>query len=156
MSDGARHYELWRRGWRYALPLSVLVYVVSENVFCFLGTLAGYWLGRYLDPDLDQVGTTASEGRMINELPILGHILYGYWSIYGAVFRKHHRSFWTHAPVVSTFFRFIYQFWGLFLIMYLKGGNFTLIYKLLWGAFFGLCYADFLHWREDKQSLRKR
>ena len=169
MSDGQTHHRKWRQGWKYALPLSVCVYGLvdplglswscsaigcfSGNTVVSVGALLGYALGRYVDPDLDQMGTTAAEGRLVNEIPIFGAFLYGHWATYGALFRKHHRSFWTHYPGVSTIIRLIYQFYPLFIIFWLKDWNPPFIYQIFLGMFFGLTLADLLHFWEDKLSL---
>jgi uncharacterized metal-binding protein len=111
-----------------------------------IGWLVGYGLGRWIDPDLDQIGITAAEGRMVNEIPILGTLLVGYSSIYGAVFRRHHRSFITHFPVVSTAIRAVYFFWWLYFAI-----NVLYDYQLLFlvGVFIGLSIADTIHYVLD-------
>ena len=169
MSDGKKHHELWRKGWKIALPLSFLTYAITDPVTGYIcsqagclsvnslyagGLLLGYGMGRYVDPDMDLVGATNADGRLINEIPILGVFLFGHWATYGAIFRKHHRSFWTHFPGVSTAIRIFYQFYPLFFILWLKDWNFPWIYHLMFGIFLGLSYADFLHWREDKRSSK--
>jgi hypothetical protein len=172
MSDGKVHHKKWRQGWIVALPLSLIVYGLvdpfhpawscsqlgcfSGNTVVSLGVLLGYGMGRYIDPDLDQMGTTGAEGRLVNEIPILGVFLYGHWATYGAIFRKHHRSFWTHYPGVSTLIRLIYQFYPLFLILWLKDWNYAFIWQTFWGMLLGLSLADYLHFREDKLSLFSR
>lgn len=169
MSDGRTHHNVWRQGWILALPLSLLVYAFvdlfrpawncswlgcfSGNTVYTLGTIFGYAMGRYIDPDLDMMGSTSADGRLVNEIPILGVFLYGHWATYGAIFRRHHRSFWTHCPGVSTAIRIFYQFYPLFVIIWLKDWNYVFIFQIFWGMFFGLTLADFLHFREDKLSL---
>lgn len=168
MPDGVHHHRVWRRNWLWVPPLSVLAYGLvdpikltytctdlgcfSGNLFVSLGVFLGYGMGRYIDPDLDQMGTTAAEGRMVNEIPILGVFLYGHWATYGAIFRKKHRSFLTHFPLVSTGIRLFYQFYGIFLILSLKNWIFPWILHLFIGIFIGLSFADFLHWKEDKRA----
>lgn len=172
MSDGARHHEVWRKGWIVALPLSLLTYVVvdpfhpawncgtlgclSGNTVYSLGVLLGYGMGRYISPDLDLMGVTSDEGRLVNEIPVLGVFLYGHWATYGAIFRKHHRSFWTHFPGVSTAIRIIYQFYPLFIVFFLKSWYFPWIYQIIFGIWIGLSFADFLHFWEDKLSSSSR
>ncbi len=162
---------MWRQGWRVALPLSFLVYAVvdpfqpawacsqigcfSGNDFYALGVLLGYGYGAFVNPDADQVGVTHAEGLMINKIPILGHVLFGYWSIYGSIFRKRHRSLWTHTPIISTIIRFLYQFAPLFLIIFLNQWNYPIIFQVLFGWLIGQVYSDFLHWREDKRSEKR-
>lgn len=104
-----------------------------------------------MDNDWDLMGTSLSEGRLVNELPILGHILYGVSSAYGSFFRKHHRSFLTHFPIVSTFIRLIWVLiipfgyldaWGINFI----GGGWIWFWSGLW---MGLSHADGIHWWLD-------
>jgi hypothetical protein len=172
MSDGIRHHELWRQGWSTALPLSLAVYGASDllrpawacsqigcfagNDFYTIGTLLGYGFGMFVNPDADQVSITHAEGLMINKIPILGHFLYGYWQIYGSIFRKHHRSFWTHFPIISTIIRFVYQFWAVYAILIFSHISSPWIYQTLAGIFLGMCYSDYLHWLEDKRSGEKK
>lgn len=172
MSDGIRHHEVWRKGWSLALPLSFLTYAVvdpfqpgwncgslgclSGNTVYSLGVLLGYGMGRWIDPDLDLMGTTGAEGRLVNEIPILGVFLYGHWSTYGAIFRKHHRSFWTHAPGVSTIIRLFWQFYPLFILMWLKDWYYPFILQIFLGMWIGLSWADALHFWEDKLSSSSR
>jgi len=168
MSNGIRHHELWRQGWITALPLSLAVYgavdlsrpawacskmgCFSGNDFYTIGTILSYGFGMFVNPDADQVGITHAEGLMINKIPILGHFLYGYWQIYGSIFRRHHRSFWTHFPIISTSIRFLWQFWAIYAILILKDFHAPWIYQTLTGVFIGMVYSDYLHWLEDKRS----
>lgn len=169
MSDGKTHHKQWRKGWLVALPLSCLMYgavdplplswscsvigCFSGNLMCSVGVLLGYEMGRYISPDADQIGATHGEGLMVNEIPILGVFLYGHWATYGAIFRKHHRSFWTHYPGASTLIRLFWQFYPLFILMWLKDWNYAFIFQIFWGMLIGLSWADFLHFHEDKLSL---
>ena len=168
MSSGKVHHELWRQGWKTALPLSLVTYGAIDlfhpawacsqigcfagNDFYTIGFLLGYGWGAFVNPDADQVSITHAEGLMINKIPILGHFLYGYWQIYGSVFRKQHRSFWTHFPIASTFIRFVWQFWAIYAFLFLQHFELAWVYQTLHGVFLGMSYSDYLHWREDKLS----
>lgn len=148
------------------LPLSVVTYVLTDGMgqvcftnFCLsisvivtAGVPLGYLTGRYIDPDLDQMGTTGAEGRMVNEIPVIGHFLYGHWSTYGSIFRKHHRSIWTHFPVLSTLIRIVYQLYPLFVVIFLKDAFHMWMLYLLFGILIGLSFADLLHYIEDLNS----
>lgn len=90
---------------------------------------------------------------MVNEIPILGNIFYGYWSIYGSFFRHMHRSFWTHFPGVSTGIRMVYAFWWLPFVV--RSAPLPYVFSLLMlllGVWVGLSAADALHWSADMIS----
>jgi uncharacterized metal-binding protein len=111
--------------------------------------MLGYLFGVICDPDWDEMGATGSEGRMV-KVPILGWLMYGISSIYGAMFRRHHRSFLTHFPGVSTAIRILFVFFWIPLLYYFKivrweDWNIDL-YSWFW---LGLSFGDFLHWGAD-------
>jgi hypothetical protein len=98
------------------------------------------------------MGTNNAEGRLVNEIPVLGHLFYGLSSAYGSMFRKYHRSFITHFPGISTLIRLL--FFGLipFLIcdnlgINLIGGGWYIIWVGIW---VGLSQADAIHYVLDK------
>lgn len=161
MPDGATHHKIHQKG----LPLAILASVGSFYLFRDyappVGLMVGYLMGRWIDPDLDQMGTTQAEGRMVNELPVVGVFFYGWWSIYGSIFRRHHRSFITHFPGVSTFVRMLWGFWWVALLPYfglVTGGWATSLLLLMVGVFLGQTLADALHWAADviTGELKKR
>ena len=121
-----------------------------------LGYIIGYSLGRYIDPDWDLIGTNMAEGRLVNEIPILGHFLYGVSSTYGSIFRKKHRSFITHYPVVSTFVRLAFVFWFPITLantygFNLMGGMWLTFWISLW---MGLSHADAIHYYHDLRGTQ--
>lgn len=98
------------------------------------------------------MGTNNAEGRMVNELPGIGHILYGISSAYGSFFRKYHRSFITHFPVFSTAIRLLYVGFIPFILGDYYGINFIgngwhMFHLGFWA---GLSQADGIHWFLDK------
>lgn len=114
-----------------------------------MGILVGYLMARYVEPDLDLFGITSSEGRMIHDFKILGAFMVAYWVPYGYLFREHHRSFWTHFPLVS----------GLIRMLYMSPPTLYLLYRFrLWewwmvpftfGIWIGLSVNDALHFLAD-------
>lgn len=155
MPDGATHHKIWKIGLS-GLPLvdigltlaaAPLIFSYREHWVFSVGIPIGYLYGLFIDPDLDIVGMTQAEGRMMNTFPIIGNIMVGYWTVYGAFFRRHHRSWLTHGPFISTAIRYAFSFWWLFLLdrWWYVGATFFLV-----GMFFGTCYADILHWAADK------
>jgi len=138
------------RGYWVELPLSLSLVLVDWQFG--LGNLVGYSCGRWIDPDWDIMGTNNAEGRMVNELPILGYFLYGISSTYGAMFRKFHRKIWTHLPVLSTIIRIVFVGFVPFLV--LDGYGVNLIgngwHKFWLGYWAGLSQADGIHYWLDK------
>jgi hypothetical protein len=122
-----------------------------------LGYFLGYTFHRWCDNDLDLMGVSGAEGRMVNELPIIGHIFFGASSAYGSWFRKKHRSFLTHFPVVSTIIRLIFFFSVPFIL--LDGWGVNLIgngWVWLWVGFLaGLSHADTIHYYHDLMNTKE-
>ena len=137
------------RGYWVELPLSLSLVLVDWQFG--IGNLAGYSFGRYCSPDWDLMGSNADEGRMVNELPIIGHILFGISSTYGSIFRRHHRSFATHFPIVSTLIRLCFV--GIFPLTLAEYYGINLIgngwHKFWLGFWAGLSQADSIHWWLD-------
>lgn len=149
MPNGETHYKFFKRGYLFEIPLSV---VMSFWDWKFaLGNIIGYSLGRWIDPDWDIFGSNNAEGRMVNEIPILGHFLYGISSTYGSFFRRWHRSFLTHFPFISTFIRL----WFVGFVPFVVGDNLGINfigndwYKFHLGVWIGLSQADAIHWFLD-------
>jgi hypothetical protein len=138
------------RGYWVELPLSLSLVLVDFQFA--LGNLVGYSCGRWIDPDWDIMGTNNAEGRMVNELPILGYFLYGISSTYGAMFRRLHRKKLTHLPVLSTIIRIVFVGFVPFLV--LDGYGVNLIgngwHKFWLGYWAGLSQADLVHWWLDE------
>ena len=149
MPDGITHHKYYMKGYLIQVPLSVIVGIFNFQLGA--GMLIGYTAGRYVDPDWDILGANSGEGRMINELPIIGHFLFGISSTYGSIFRKYHRKPITHFPFLSTFIRW----WFVMLIPYLvtekMGWKFFAGVEWFWiGTWIGLSIADGIHWWLDK------
>jgi hypothetical protein len=149
MPDGATHYWYFKRGFLIEIPLSLTLCYFDWKFGA--GNLVGYSLGRWIDPDWDIMGTNNAEGRVVNEIPILGHFLYGISSTYGSLFRRHHRSFLTHFPLVSTLIRLIFVF--IFPLVIFDSWKINLIgdgWHMFWiGILAGLSQADGIHWYLD-------
>lgn len=150
MPDGVTHYFFFKYGYVVEIPLSIFLLFINWKFA--LGNIIGYSFHRWCDNDLDLMGANSAEGRQVNELPVIGHFMFGVSSMYGSIFRKHHRSFITHFPFVSTairmFFFFIFPLtvldsWGINTI-----GNGWIYFHL--GFYFGLSSADTIHYTLDK------
>lgn len=149
MPDGKTHFKIWKLGWTAIVPASILLISAKEYALTS-GLLMGYALGAYIDPDLDVMGTNDAEGRMVNTIPILGPIVYGYSSIYGAIFRRHHRSIITHFPIISTAIRLFFFFWWVYFLYMNKFLIFDYNHLYFYLAVLcGLSLADSLHFAAD-------
>ena len=167
MPSGLVHDEFWRRGKGLApilavasalitdsLPLVVscnysIGICVSGQTFLAFGVVAGYWYGRYITPDADIAGLTTADGYLMNHFPIIGNLVVAYWTIYGTFMRRHHRSWITHGPVVSTFIRHLFGFWWTGILMWNGWWGSWATYLLI-GSFLGTCIPDTIHWWLDK------
>jgi len=149
MPDGATHYRYFKLGYLVEMPLTVLL--VAWDWKFALGNIVGYSFHRYCDNDLDIMGTNNAEGRQVNELPIIGHFMYGISSTYGSIFRKHHRSFITHFPGISTLIRLMFFFTiPLILFDYYKVNLIDNGWHMFYiGFWVGLSQADAIHWFLD-------
>lgn len=157
MPDGLTH-ENFRRGGRYVvIPLSFILPIIispipmksNGEILVGVGIFVGYEIGRYMTPDWDIMGTTSSEGWIVNEIPILGHYIFGVSSMYGSVFRKYHRSFITHFPFVSTSIRYLITFYPIFIEIYRSNLDWAWLIFIFIGMFFGTSLSDAIHWFLD-------
>ncbi len=158
MSSGEIHLKNWKIAGMIFIPISIFCGIFAEMNFqgiginIFLGLILGFALGRYIDPDADQIVITGAESRMIKELWFIGGpILFILSQFYGIAFRKCHRSFITHFPGVSTFIRMIFFFFWWLTILYWRG---IIVYEgwqgiTMFGIWVGLSFADFIHWAAD-------
>lgn len=151
MPSGAVHYNIYRRNY----PIVVAVSAVFLYFYLPFGAgiILGYFLlGRYLDPDLDQISVTSADGRMMRELKIFGVLLSAYYMVYAYTMRMFggHRSFITHAPILSTVIRLA---WLLVIpaaiAFYFGYKPDIIVLQLLAGVFWGLAYADLIHILRD-------
>lgn len=155
MPAGEVHYKYYKRG--YWFIFIETLFLISLDFKVGLGNLLGYSIGRWIDPDWDLVTANNSESRMINEIPILGHFLYGISSTYGSIFRRYHRSFITHFPFVSTAIRLLFVGFIPFIVGDNLGINFIGggWYKFHLGVWIGLSQADAIHWFLDSMSEKE-
>lgn len=148
MPAGIIHYKFFKSG--YILIIPEFIYLLFLNPIFSVSVLIGYSFHRYMDNDWDIMSTSDSEGRMVNELKIIGYLLYGVSSVYVLIFRRKHRSFETHFPLFSTIIRIIFLFWWIPLLFYFNKWS-VQIWE--WVAFFGfwwgLSQADAIHWLAD-------
>lgn len=164
MPDGKTHLKLWRVFYPLAVCVSLVlgVYIFYFSGFYSLGIgvaisiLFGYFLGEFIDPDWDEMSATNSEGRLV-KIPVIGVLVYGISSIYGAIFRRHHRSFLTHFPFVSTLIRLLFVFWWFIPLYYFNIIPYSEIQGYAWlGIWTGLSIADTIHYCADLLYSNKK
>jgi len=144
MSGRAKHLQRNRQFRKIAFFLYLPILFI--NWIVWIGVMNGMWLGDYIEPDMDLEAISGSEWAIIKRFSVLGWL----WVMYSYPYAKamKHRSFWSHAPVVSTAIRWAY-FIGpiLFLMNYYIPASPLLLWGL--GVFLGLVVTDTAHWAED-------
>lgn len=156
MSTGKVHLSLQNTGWIIVLPASILL--VYFGVDISLTVLLGYAAGYILEPDLDQISITSSEGRVLRRLGLIGVFWIAYWLPYS--FFIPHRSPASHWPVLSDIIRMIYLFgpisaivwWYVPIENYLHPGHIVYVLAFLGG----LSLATSLHWIADTRWFTRR
>lgn len=161
MASGKQHYNYWKAFIPVAVAVSVLVtgLLLANRVPIWIGVmiLPGYFLGRYLDPDLDLLGLSSAEGRLMRELKIIGVVItmwflpYAYVMRFVGLGRKGHRNFFSHFPGVSTAIRLIWLLVPIYTpVIYFAGYQpGWLDANLLSGVWLGLTIADTIHYFAD-------
>jgi hypothetical protein len=96
MSDGYTHYQYYKKG----RIIFVVAMVTSIATALFFVTIPHIWMmpgfigltflqylvwPPYVDPDLDQIGITAADGRMIRQIPVFGYLFSLWWTMYAYV-----------------------------------------------------------------------
>lgn len=119
-----------------------------------VGIFFGYEIGRYITNDWDCVTMTEDESNMSNEIPILGHYLFGVSSMYGSIFKRRHRKWETHVPVIATGIRYVFVFWWIFWQIYLSSLDWYWLIFLFIGSFIGTSISDAIHQWADLTNLK--
>lgn len=172
--DGPTHYYWWRYGAITVMVVTLLVAVILvcsgliQHVWQVLVWVnINYFITRWIDPDLDQIGMTSADNRMVRELKIIGLVFAFYWTVYAFLIfaivwmlgRAHpwyqgHRSFLSHS-YLGTFGRIIwfnipvYKTLEIFSIM---PYDWTVIQYLI-GQVIAFVIADTIHYLVDKRRL---
>jgi hypothetical protein len=122
MTDGKTHFYYWRKGIK-TLPLITLgVWLTTipiywgpgiERVLIILEMASMiYPFGAINDPDLDQPGISAAEGRMA-KIPGLGYFLILYWTTYALLMSAIAKATKvSKGSLGSHRTRFTHSFWG--------------------------------------------
>lgn len=109
-----------------------------------LFAVAGCLSGVFLSPDLDLDGGYIGDGIIKRRLGcVLGTLWFYYWRPYSLLIP--HRSWISHAPLVSTAIRLVYMFWWSPVLLAYSTDAYI---WMLWFAA-GLALVDFHHWFLD-------
>lgn len=167
----------------YTLPVSisaffgaVVISIVMKNLYPFIPALVviiQYRLTKYIDPDLDQVGRTKSETRMLDNFgPITGKLFQVYWTIYAGFMNTlatffgiahpwygAHRTWLTHSIFPGTVIRMIWFDLPFVVIWYLFFDLpvvlVPVIISVLVAQFGALAIADYIHiWLDNNYKER--
>lgn len=65
------------------VPNAILAATLSFHPVLSVGIVAGYALGNFVEPDLDLVQITRAERELIDKIPVIGCLWFGYWAGYG-------------------------------------------------------------------------
>jgi uncharacterized metal-binding protein len=152
MPGGVRHKQLHDIFW--FLPVitgAVLLYYwwppLGEDILLVLTIPPGYYFGNFMDPDLDLPMNTVAKKRWKN---IVLWPMFLWWSVYSKLAKLlgGHRSFLTHAPVISTWIRFVWLLIPVMLIFVLidiPWLHYEVLQYGLWGLFIGVSISDIVH-----------
>lgn len=144
MPAGYVHLNIWRRYLRVITFIALGLTAVHWQLG--LGVFLGYLLGYYIDPDLDQIGLSAAEGRWLDDFKILGALFIALWIPYGYL-AKHRGA--SHLPVVGTLSRWVYLL-GILGVVIRPDYNQSLqtirpFLAFLGSVFLGNCISDVIH-----------
>jgi uncharacterized metal-binding protein len=160
MPSGKVHNQIWKKNYWIAVLFSALCLVVLNDAVLPVFVLVGYFLGRYLSPDLDLIGINSDEGRMMRELKIIGVFLVMYFFLYAylmrfvGIGRKGHRNFFSHFPGISTAIRLGWVVIPVAILLTHFGVHIpTISYTIVLGIFAGLTIADGLHYLADRRVI---
>ena len=139
--------------WHLDAKYGVIVYVYP--LLLALGNMLGYYIGRYVTPDLDDPNVTYNESLAKKHFGIvIGTLFQTYWTMYSVI---PHRDEWSHTYILSSIFRWAYQFLPVFI--YLPP---LPVWMLLVGCLVGMIESDSVHiwydlnYQEKNGRLYKR
>jgi uncharacterized metal-binding protein len=160
MSTGKVHYSYVKKIFPYYFVVFTVLYLILIRSFEIMGLIfwacgiIGYILERWVDPDLDQVGITGSEARLMKDFKIIGSIMVACWLPYaysmrfislGKTGKKGHRSFFSHSPVIGTIIRLVYMFLPLLIYTAIWGNLYYEEIVGFLGLWIGLSFGDTIH-----------
>ena len=153
MPSGKVHHRIWRKAWPLAVGVSAGVLTAGYPLTAAFA-LGGYLAGAIVEPDLDQVGITSSEGYVLKHLGCFGALWVAYWLPYGKIMP--HRSFLSHFPGVSTLLRLVYLLAPAAYVVNRYALYRPWMAQALVGVWIGLTVSDTLHFVADVVSKEVR
>jgi uncharacterized metal-binding protein len=163
MPSGKTHYSNYKKAAVLVPPLALLALASTGDAWTALGVPVGYFLGRWIDPDLDQVSITDCEGRMMRDLKLAGAIFVAWWLPYAylmrfvGIGRKGHRNFFSHFPGVGTALRLLWLFAAPIAAIWWYDWSLTWEqWGVLFGVWIGLTFSDTIHYLADILFREKR
>lgn len=118
MATGIQHQKFHRKYRILSIGAAVISLYYYENILLSLAIPFGYWLGLFIDPDLDMTQTTIAEKRWKRTYYFFWMVpwvnLYGWFAqrVLGG-----HRSVLTHIPFLSTGIRMVWFSFPPFLLI---------------------------------------
>ncbi len=164
MPSGKVHYEIWKS---YRLPavitsaaLTVPSYYTTGSAETALiisaSSVVGYFIGAVVTPDSDLIGLDRGESIAIRSVVFIPYLA---WStLYARIMQGlgGHRSFWSHAPLISSFIRLCWFTFPLVVLAYFMGWLDHNYIPYFIGVLFGLSMADTIHAAADFSSTLRR
>ena len=167
MTTGENHLKIWKLFLFINILISfcvgISVFILTSNptyaIIVFVGYSTGYLLGYYISPDLDLVGITSEESRLMRDFKIIGvgvvmwFFPYAYLMRFVGLGKKGHRNFFSHS-LVGTVIRHAWLF-GIFecVYLYLEYPPSYLLYAVS-GNILGMMFADTLHYFGDSKLYK--
>lgn len=155
MPQGKVHDKIWR----ITLPFVLLFTVIVLGTFSYaikkpdpMTFIIGYLIGSFIEPDLDQLAITTSEGRLLRWFKDIGAFIVGYFTWYA--YRFKHRGI-SHFPIVGTATRWLWVLFPFMIVWVIYGSweNFNIYTKgWFWWMFLGNSFSDLLHIGADFES----
>lgn len=148
MASGQIHQRTHKEVRWVAVIAGILTYSATSEWLPSVMLLFGYWLGLYLDPDLDKKQTTIAENRWKNSYFFFW--LLPWVKLYGIV--SHyilggHRSPLTHLPGLSSAIRMVW--FGFPIIFVWESLDPIITRNILVGIWLGLSISDSVHVAKD-------
>ena len=158
MPDGLTHLKLHNK-FQFTAYAGVLAIGVARGDWVqAVAVLPGYYLGKYIDPDMDLPNTNTVAKQLLSETAFFFWLV-PWFRIYGLIIQHlfgGHHSIASHFPVLSTGGRFVWLMLPAIVIMlgFLPVSTAWIlqqpwIFSIVTGLFWGLCISDSVHIAAD-------
>ena len=155
MPPGAIHTKIYKNSLVVFMPILVPILIgisISTRSMSPFGFIIGYFIGSFVDPDLDQLVHTTNEARILHWFKDAGALFIGFFSWYA--YRFKHRGI-SHSHIIGTLTRWMWFFFPLMIIwgIYGEWNKYQLfINPWFWWIFAGNATTDSLHILADMRS----